>query len=43
MKFLAGKWFVAVRFGNDLCVGVGNLPQSLIDEVQFDRPNKGVR
>jgi len=42
MKFYFGKWYVAVRFKNDLCVGLGKPSQELVDQADLSRKNRGV-
>ena len=42
MKLYHGKWYFAVRFRNDLCVGLGRAPQWMKDEVVRERRHLGV-
>lgn len=42
MKLLIGKWFVALRLRNDLCIGVGRPSAALRAEVVQSRPHRGI-
>lgn len=42
VKLYRGKWFIAIRFKNDLCVGVGKPSTELREEVVQDRPHRGI-
>lgn len=41
-KIYIGKYFVAVRFKNDLCFGVGRPSPELRAEVVRSRPHRGI-
>lgn len=42
MKLYTGKWFVAVRFKNDLCVGFGRPSAELRSQAVRSRRHRGV-
>lgn len=42
MKLLVGKWFIALRFSNDLCLGAGRPSPELAAEVVRSRPHRGI-
>jgi hypothetical protein len=42
MRFYAGRWYLALRLRNDLCLGVGRAPQWMRDEAVLDRPHCGI-
>lgn len=42
VKILIGKWHIAMRFKNDLCIGVGRPSQELRDQAVLDRPHRGI-
>jgi hypothetical protein len=42
MRLYAGRWYVALRLRNDLCVGVGRAPGWMRREALRDRPNLNI-
>ena len=42
MKVYKGKWYFAIRFKNDLCIGLGKAPQWMRDEAVRGRRHFGV-
>lgn len=42
MKLYTGKWYFAVRFKNDLCVGIGRSPQWMREQAIRYRRHMGV-
>jgi len=42
MKLYAGKWFVALRLRNDLCVGIGKPSDELRGQAVRERKHRGI-
>lgn len=42
MKLYVGKWFIAIRFRNDLCIGAGSPSEELRTEVVRERRHAGI-
>ena len=42
MRLLIGKWYLALRFRNDLCVGFGQPDEELRGQVVRERNHRGI-